>query len=145
MIKKNNPKFKIKKILKLSSFKLKSSNLRNYYHKNIIAFGDLLHRIHPLAGQGFNMTIRDIKDISNIIQDKIDLGLELDTLIAKEFEKKTKNKNFIFSTGVDFIYELFDSDKQSKRKNMNKILKFLGMNRGLKNLIIKIADKGLNF
>ena len=145
LIKKNNPKFKIKKILKLSSFKLKSSNLRNYYHKNIIAFGDLLHRIHPLAGQGFNMTIRDIKDISNIIQDKIDLGLELDTLIAKEFEKKTKNKNFIFSTGVDFIYELFDSDKQSKRKNMNKILKFLGMNRGLKNLIIKIADKGLNF
>ena len=64
LISKNNPKYQIKKILKLSSFKLSSSNLRNYHHKNILAFGDLLHRIHPLAGQGFNMTIRDIKILS---------------------------------------------------------------------------------
>ena len=71
LIKKNNPKYEIQKILKLSSFKLSSSNLRNYYHKNILAFGDLLHKIHPLAGQGFNMTIRDIKILSEIIDDKI--------------------------------------------------------------------------
>ena len=45
--------------------------LRNYTHNNILAFGDLIHRIHPLAGQGFNMTIRDIKIISKIVNDKI--------------------------------------------------------------------------
>ena len=61
LINKNNPKYQIQKILKLSSFKLSSSNLRSYYNENILAFGDLLHRIHPLAGQGFNMTIRDNK------------------------------------------------------------------------------------
>ncbi len=80
--------------------------MRNYYHKNILAFGDLLHRIHPLAGQGFNMIIRDIRDLSKIIQDKIELGIQLDSIILEEFEKKTKNSNFIFSNGVDFIYEL---------------------------------------
>ena len=42
-----------------------------YYHQNILAFGDLLHRIHPLAGQGFNMTIRDIKILLKIIKNKI--------------------------------------------------------------------------
>ena len=36
----------------MSSFELKSSNLRNYYKENILAFGDLLHKLHPLAGQG---------------------------------------------------------------------------------------------
>ena len=40
-----------------------------------MAFGDSLHKIHPLAGQGFNMTLRDIKILSNIIQNRIDLGL----------------------------------------------------------------------
>ena len=35
--------------------------------KNILSFGDLIHKVHPLAGQGFNMTIRDIKSLSNII------------------------------------------------------------------------------
>ena len=53
--------YKINKIEKIHSFRLTSLNLRSYYHNNILAFGDLLHRIHPLAGQGFNMTIRDIK------------------------------------------------------------------------------------
>ena len=56
-----NSKYKIKKINKIFFFELSSINLRNYYYKNILAFGDLLHKIHPLAGQGFNMTIRDIR------------------------------------------------------------------------------------
>ena len=60
--------------------------LRSYYYKNILAFGDLLHRIHPLAGQGFNMTIRDIKILNDIIKKRIDLGLNLDSSINVEFE-----------------------------------------------------------
>ena len=27
----------------------------------------MLHRLHPLAGQGFNMTIRDMKEIHRLI------------------------------------------------------------------------------
>ncbi len=145
LINKNNPKYKIKKIYKLSSFKLSLSNLRNYHYKNILAFGDLLHKIHPLAGQGFNMTIRDIEILSEIIQNKIDLGLQLDSLIFNEFEKKTKNKNFLFSSSIDFIYEIFTFDKNIKNKNFNKILKIVGKNKNLTNYFIKLADKGLNF
>ena len=145
LIKINNPKYQIQKILKLSSFKLSSSNLRNYYHQKMLAFGDLLHRIHPLAGQGFNMTIRDIKILSQIIQNKIDLGMQLDTSILSDFEKQTKNKNFIFSSGIDFIYEVFNFDKKTKNKSFNNILKIIGKNETLSNYIIKLADKGLNF
>jgi len=145
LISKNNPKYQIQKILKLSSFKLSSSNLREYYHENILAFGDLLHRIHPLAGQGFNMTIRDIKVLSGIIQKKIDLGMHLDSSILSDFEKVTKNKNFLFSNSVDFIYEVFNLDKEIKSKNFIKILKIIGKNTNLTNFFIKFADKGLIF
>ena len=118
--------------------------MRNYYHKNILAFGDLLHRVHPLAGQGFNMIIRDIRDLSKIIQDKIELGIQLDSIILEEFERKTKNSNFIFSNGVDFIYELFNFDKTTKNLNLSKVLKIFGKNKKLMNSIIKYADSGLN-
>jgi 2-octaprenyl-6-methoxyphenol hydroxylase len=144
LINKHNPKFKIKKTLKLTKFKLKSSNLRNYYYKHILAFGDLLHRIHPLAGQGFNMTIRDIKDLSEIIQDRIDLGLQLDSSVLEQFQKKTKNKNFIFSSGINFIYEFFNFDKNTKGKNLNEIIKLFGKNKNLMNSFINFADKGIN-
>ena len=140
----NNPKYKIKKILKISKFKLKSSNLRSYHYKNILAFGDLLHRIHPLAGQGFNMTIRDIKILSEIINNKINLGIQLDASIFKEFEKKAKHVNFIFSYGIDFIYELFNFDKKIKDQNLNKILRIFGKNKSLTQTFIKFANNGLN-
>ena len=67
LIEKYNQKYKILKIEKINSFELKSLSLRSYYYDHILAFGDLLHRIHPLAGQGFNMTIRDIKILLEII------------------------------------------------------------------------------
>ena len=145
LIIKNNPKYKIIKMLKLNNFNLSSSNLRSYHHKNILAFGDSLHKIHPLAGQGFNMTIRDIKILSEIIQNKINLGIQLDSSILKNFEKEAKSKNFLFSNSVDFIYEAFNLDKKTRARSINKILKIIGNNKTLTNYLIKIADKGLNF
>ena len=73
LIKKLNFKYIIKKIENFENYNLKFSILRNYYYKNILSFGDLLHKIHPLAGQGFNMTIRDIKILSYIIDERLKL------------------------------------------------------------------------
>ena len=145
LISKNNPKYQIQKMLKVSRFKLSLSNLRNYHHENILAFGDLLHKIHPLAGQGFNMTIRDIKVLSKIIQKNIDLGMQLDSTILSDFEKQTKNINFLFSNSIDFIYEIFNFDRERKNKSFNKILKIIGANKSLTNFFIRSADSGLNF
>ena len=91
------------------------------------------------------MTIRDIKILSAIIQDKINLGMQLDSSILSDFEKETKNKNFLFSNSVDFIYEVFNFDKKIKNKNFNNILKVIGKNTKINNYFIKLADRGLNF
>ena len=144
LINKHNPKFKIKKNSKIINFALKSSNLRKYYHENILAFGELLHKIHPLAGQGFNMTIRDIKNLSEIIQNKINLGLQLDSFILEEFQKKTQNRNFIFSIGIDFIYEFFNFSKKKRGYNLNKIFQYFGTNKRFMRSVIKFADKGIS-
>ena len=61
----------------------------------MLAFGDLLHRIHPLAGQGFNMTIRDIKVLVELINARINLGIQLDSSICSNFEKK-QNPQIIY-------------------------------------------------
>ena len=142
LIKQYNPKYSIKSFDKVNKFNLKLSNARNYYHKNIIGFGDCIHKIHPLAGQGFNMTIRDIKVISDIIKNKVSLGLQLDESICEDFEKKTRHLNFIFSNGIDFIYEFFNIER--KNQNLDKIVKILGNNKILNNMLTKYADKGIS-
>ena len=143
LIKKHNPKYIIKTFGKINKFNLKLSNARNYYYKNIIGFGDCIHKIHPLAGQGFNMTIRDIKVISKIIENKVALGLQLDESICKDFEKKTKHLNFTFSNSIDFIYEFFNLKR--KNQGLDQIIKFLGSNKKLNNIFTKYADKGISF
>ena len=90
LIKDKNFKYKIRGIEKIDSFELKSLNLRSYYHKNILAFGDLLHKVHPLVVQGFNMTIRDIKILLEIINKRMDVGMSLDGYVNSEFQKKNK-------------------------------------------------------
>ena len=145
LIKDKNLKYKIKKIEKIKSFELKSFNLRSYYHKNLLAFGDLLHKVHPLAGQGFNMTIRDIKVLSQIIKKRLDLGLLLDTSVSLEFQEKTKHKNFIFSNGIDLIHEFFNIERKSKTNFLSKSVKFFGNHPSINRMFTKIADKGILF
>ena len=145
LINQHNIKYKIKKIERIENFELKSFNLRSYYHNNILAFGDLLHRIHPLAGQGFNMTIRDINLFINIIKNKIDLGLPLDSSVNHEFEKNLRPKNFIFSNSIDLIQEFFNFERKFNNNILNKSVKILGKNRFVNRLFTKVADKGINF
>ncbi len=145
LINRYNIKYKIKKMKKVSFFELKSLNLRSYYNSNILAFGDLIHRIHPLAGQGFNMTIRDIKTLLEIIVNKQNLGLPIDNSICDEFEKKSKHKNFLFSSSIDFIHEFFNLERKIKNNLLSKSVQMLGKNVSINKLFTKIADEGMLF
>ena len=143
LIKSYNFKYDLKKINKIEFFELKGFNLRSYYHKNILAFGDLLHRIHPLAGQGFNMTIRDIKILVKLIQKKINLGLPIDFTINKEFEKYQKHKNYIFSTGIDVIHELFNLERKTQNDFLSRSIQIINKNTKFNKILTKIADRGI--
>ena len=143
LINKFNSNFEIKKINKISKFKLKSFNLRKYYRSNILAFGDLLHKLHPLAGQGFNMSLRDIRKLLGVIDKKIELGLGLDQSVCIEFQNKTKTGNFVFSEGIDFIYEYFNSENKIKNNLIDTSIKYIGKNKYMNDYFKKIADEGL--
>ena len=143
LIEKYNKKYFILKFSDLGSFVLKASNLRSYYYKNILAFGDLLHKIHPLAGQGFNMSIRDIKVILELIKFKLDLGLEINSSICIDFEKRVKHTNYLFSKGIDLVYEFFNLDGKINNNVLTKSIQFFGKNKLLNKSFEKIANNGL--
>ena len=139
----NNKHYKIISINEYETFILKSKTLRNYYYKNILAFGDMLHQIHPFSGQGFNMTLRDIKVFLNLIRYRESLGLPFDCSIFKQFENKTKHLNFIFSHGNDFIYEFFNYDNFYSKLFSKKIFNYLNNKNLVSKLAFKYANEGL--
>ena len=52
----------IKKVEYVQSFPINLNLKTKYFKKNILILGDGLHIVHPIAGQGFNLVIRDIKN-----------------------------------------------------------------------------------
>ena len=116
--------------------------IRNkYFQDRILLFGDALHVVHPFAGQGFNMILRDLESLENILDKKINLGLDIGSSdILSELSYEIKSRNFAFSIGVDFLKNSF-SFKQLR----NTSLKILNKNNFIKNIFFNIANKGFRF
>ena len=144
IFKKYNSFYSLTKISKIEKFGLSFEMLRNYTHNNILAFGDLIHRIHPLAGQGFNMTIRDIQIISKIVDEKISLGLPIDISVGEDFQYTTKHLNYLYGKTIDGIYEFFRLDNNINNLISTPVFKILNKNSFFKNYSNILSDKGFN-
>ena len=131
IINKYNYLYEISKISEVESVGIKLILLRNYTFKNILSFGDLIHKVHPLAGQGFNMTIRDIKSLSNILDENIRLGINDGEVIAQKFQQNNKHLNFIYGLGIDTINSFFKLDNKLKNNLSGPIFKILKGNKFL--------------
>ncbi len=131
IINKYNNRYKITKISEIETVGIKFLVLRDYIFKNILSFGELIHKVHPLAGQGFNMTIRDIKSLCNILDENIKLGINDGQTIARKFEEKNKHINFIYGLGIDTINTFFTLDSKLKNNLSEPIFKLLKGNKFL--------------
>ena len=89
------------------------------------------------------MTLRDIKILSEIIKSRINLGLPLDSSVNYEFEKKLKHKNYIFSNGIDFIYEFFNFEKKTKNNLLSKSIQTIGKYPIINKFFTKVANSGI--
>ena len=131
IINKYNHQYKITKISEVESVGIKFLLLRNYFFKNILSFGDLIHKVHPLAGQGFNMTIRDIKSLSNILEENIKLGIDDGQIIAEKFQEINRHLNFMYGLGIDTINSFFKIDNKFQNNLSGPIFKILKGNKFL--------------
>ena len=137
-----NKNYKIQSVGKFEKFNLNFSLPRKYFENKILAFGDNLHKVHPLAGQGFNMTLRDIKTFIEIITEKKMLGLEINNSIFQEFQYKTKHFNFLFASGIDFINGFFGIENKYFNDLSLRFFNKLNNNKVFKDLFIDYANKG---
>ena len=128
---------------KIEKFGLTFEFLRKTALFRTIFMGDITHKIHPIAGQGWNMTLRDIDILVKDLREKITKGYDIgDMNLLKEFEKKTKTSNLLFSVSIDLIRKVFRAQSPailSLRKKGFSLASY----PDVMNKIINIADRGL--
>jgi 2-octaprenyl-6-methoxyphenol hydroxylase len=89
------------------------------------------------------MSIRDIKLLSKLIDERINIGSDIDGSLCHEFQKKTQDKNYIFSSGIDWIYELFNFESKMNTKLISKTINYIGKNKSINSFFKKFADSGV--
>ncbi len=131
-------------ISNIQTYPISLSLRRQYYKKNILILGEGLHIIHPVAGQGFNLVLRDIKKLKEIIKYYVGLGISIKNSYAlNDFYNSRKPENTIMSLGVDATHSFF---KQNKYLDPFKeiIVKNIKNNETLKKFSKIISNRGLS-
>ena len=104
--------------VKLENFKavfpLELTMPKSLIENRFILMGDSAHSIHPIAGQGFNLTIRDIKNFIEECNERKMLGLDIGSQIfLKKFERKRALDITSLVRATHILNKLFEDKKPS--------------------------------
>ena len=99
-------------ISKIDFFPISFNFNVNFLKKNVLVLGEGSYNIHPVAGQGFNLILRDIQKLNQEIAENLSLGMQLrDSRIFYQFMTSRKPENFLFGLSVNFIHKFFRNNK----------------------------------
>ena len=135
---------KIKNIKQIQSFPINLNLKTKYFKKNVLILGDGLHSVHPMAGQGFNLILRDIKKLSELMKQALKLGLHFNnSFLLKDFYNTRKPENNILGLGINLTNMFFKNNSYFspiRRLILGNISKF----RFIKKISQIISDKGIS-
>ena len=85
-----------------------------YAVPRIALIGDAAHSIHPQAGQGLNMGIRDVQCLSEVLLTALASGADIGTIqVLDKYSKPSYTRNMSMLATVDTINTIFSIGKNT--------------------------------
>jgi 2-polyprenyl-6-methoxyphenol hydroxylase-like FAD-dependent oxidoreductase len=132
-----------KSIENFKSFPINLNLKTKYFKKNVLILGDGLHSVHPIAGQGFNLVLRDIKKLVELMSENSKLGLLFkDSLLLQNFYNARKPENNLFGFGIN-LTNYFFKDNKYFRTFKKGILNNINSFDFIKKISQSVANKGI--
>ena len=73
-------------VSELKSFPLSLIRAQTLYRKNVLLFGNASHFLHPIAGQGFNLSIRDIGILYDLLSEQTSLSIQSIAAVLSKYQ-----------------------------------------------------------
>ncbi len=131
---------KIELVSRRFSFPLRQRHAIDYVKPGFALIADAAHAIHPLAGQGINLGLADVKALSECIFAAMDRGQEIgDIVLLNRYQRERKGDNLAMMAAVEGFKRLFAPVPPPLRWLRNAGMNAFDQQQGLKNQLIKYA------
>jgi len=82
-----------------------------YIDRRLALVGDAAHAIHPIAGQGLNLGLRDVAALAECVVDARRLGLDVGaTDVLRRYQRWRRPDNLTLVAATDSLDRLFSND-----------------------------------
>ena len=93
------------------SYPLKFHLARGFVKSRFALAGDSAHGIHPIAGQGLNLGLKDAAALAETVLDAARLGIDIGSLdVLKRYERWRRFDSLSLSVATDALNRLFSND-----------------------------------
>jgi len=93
------------------SYPLALMQARSYTAPRLALVGDAAHVIHPIAGQGWNLGVRDVAALAELVVEGSRLGLDLGAAeLLRRYERWRRFDNLMLTAVTDGLNRLFSND-----------------------------------
>ena len=124
----------------LQSFSLDMQIARTFVADRFALIGDAAHVVHPLAGQGLNIGMRDVAALSETMVEAARLGLDIGGVVPLERYERWRRFDSAFSAAVmDGLNRLFSNDSAPLRVLRDLGLGFVDRVPAVKHFLISEA------
>lgn len=122
------------------SFPLRERHADDYVKENVVLAGDAAHTIHPLAGQGVNLGIRDVAVLAEELRAGLAAGRRLnDPVVLRRYERRRKGDNLGMMWTMEGLHRLFGAQPLPLRWLRNTGLNLVDRASPLKNFLARRA------
>jgi len=98
------------------AYPLALSHADSYIAPRIALAGDAAHAIHPIAGQGLNIGLRDVAALAEVVVDALRLGLDPgSSAVLERYQRWRRFDNTLMLAATDGLNRLFSNDAEPLR------------------------------
>lgn len=123
-----------------ASYPLGFHHAERYTDMRLALVGDAAHGIHPIAGQGLNMGLRDAAALAEVVGDGVRLGLDIgETEVLARYQRWRGFDNMAVSVSTDVLNRLFGLPGETMKHVRGLGLSMVGKVPPLKNFFMAEA------